>query len=178
MNFRKVFDSLKPFASVAASLVPGGSAAVALVNALLPEDKKLPPTATGGQVMSAVESMPPAQQASLMEKKIDLEIAKEEGWTERYNTMCQSDGQSTRPKIAYLMAWMLAIPYVLIGLAMGWAIYSKQVELTNMWPTLLAYLSIPLGILNKYFGELRKEQQNRLGTPSKNPLGALLAKLG
>ena len=90
-------------------------------------------------------------------------IAKEEGWTERYKAMTTADGHSTRPKIALMMAWALLVPYIIIGCAMAYAVIEKQVDLANMWPTLLAYLAIPLGILNKYFGELRREQGQRLG---------------
>ena len=90
-------------------------------------------------------------------------IAKEEGWTERYKAMTEADGHSTRPQIAMMMAWALLIPYILIGAAMAWAVIDESVMIEDMWPTLLAYLMIPLGILNKYFGELRKEQGQRLG---------------
>jgi len=40
-----------------------------------------------------------------MEKRIDLQIAREEGWTDRYKAMTAADGQSTRPRIALMMAW-------------------------------------------------------------------------
>jgi hypothetical protein len=100
-------------------------------------------------------------------------IAKEEGWTERYKAMVQADGQSTRPKIALMMAWALLIPYTLIGAAMAYAVMAELVPLESLWPTLLAYLSVPMAILNKYFGELRKEQGNRLGIQQSGLLGKL-----
>lgn len=84
-----------------------------------------------------------------------------------YEAQAKADGQSTRPKIAYLMAWMLCIPYVLIGAALTINIYKAGFEVAGYWEVLLAYLSIPLAILRMYFGELRKEQGQRLGFPTK-----------
>jgi len=74
-----------------------------------------------------------------------------------------ASGHSTRPKIAWLMAWMLAIPYCLIGAAIVYAVCIEPTELKNLWPVMLAYLSVPLGILNKYFGDLRKEHAQARG---------------
>jgi hypothetical protein len=162
MKFSDVFQAIKPFASVAASFIPGGPAVVGLLNSVLPEDKKLPSAATGQQIMDAHSSLTSDQRSSLAEKKIDLKIAQEEGWTERYKAMTAADGHSTRPKIALEVARAFLVCYILIGAAMAWAIFEEMVSLESMWPTLLAFLGIPLGILNKYFGELRKEQSNRL----------------
>ncbi len=103
-------------------------------------------------------------------------IAKEEGWTERYKAMVAADGQSTRPYIAKMMAWALLIPYILIGCAMTWAIIDAQVMIEDMWETLGAYLLIPMGLLRAYFGELRKEQGQRLGMAQ--PTGLLGSLLG
>ncbi|MCK4620718.1 MAG: hypothetical protein KAT62_00745 [Desulfuromonadales bacterium] len=115
------------------------------------------------QALAKVKEIESNNQVEIQRLVTETTIAKEQGWTERYKAMVDADGQSTRPQIAMLMAWALLIPYVVIGCAMAYAIFTKQVELVDMWPTLLAYLSIPLAILNKYFGELRKEQGQRLG---------------
>jgi len=173
MKLKDILHTLKPFAGIAASFIPGGPAIVAAVNEFLPDADKLPDTATGGEVMERVAQMPPEQRAAVMEKEVDLAIAREEGWTERYKAMCDSDGQSTRPRIALLMAWMLAIPYVLIGLAMVYVVATGEAKLADLWPTLLAYLGVPLGILNKYFGELRREQGQRLGIEKKGLLAGI-----
>jgi len=178
MKFKDILHTLKPFARVAANFIPGGPAVVAAINNFLPDDEKLPPTATGGEILARLQALPPEQQASVLEKDIDLQIAREEGWTERYQAMCEADGQSTRPKIALLMARMLAIPYVLIGLAMVYAVVAGQAALKDLWPTLLAYLGVPLGILNKYFGELRREQGQRLGVEDKGLFASIGRMLG
>ncbi len=91
-----------------------------------------------------------------------------------YEAQAKADGQSTRPKIALIMAWMLVIPYVLIGVALGWAIYSDPTVISDMWTVLAAYLGIPLTVLKMYFGELRREQGQRLGTAPTSVIGTLL----
>lgn len=117
------------------------------------------------------------------EKEVDLQRMAEK--TERtyidrqaavYEAQAKSDGQSTRPKIAYLMAWMLTIPYVLIGVALTVNIYKSGFEVKEYWPVLLAYLGVPLEILRKYFGELRKEQGQRLGIDP-SPLSKIMTKV-
>ncbi|WP_321367884.1 hypothetical protein [uncultured Desulfuromusa sp.] len=176
MKFKEILTTLKPFASVAASFVPGGSAAIELVNAFLPEDKKLPETATGGDVISAVDSLPAEQRASLFEKQIDLEIAQEEGWTDRYKAMCAADGQSTRPKIAYMMAQVLC--FEILAFTVWCFIYPEQMRNPVLWTVFGTLTGVPAGVLTKYFGDLKKEQQNRLGSSNKGPIAGILAKFG
>ena len=61
---------------IISTAVPGGAAIVAGINALLPDDKKLPQNATGSQVTDAVSALPPEQQAQVREKMVDLAIAR------------------------------------------------------------------------------------------------------
>jgi len=69
-----------------------------------------------------------------------------------------SSGHSTRPKIALMMAWMLAIPFVGIGIAMTFVISSSPDTLKDLWPVIGTYFGIPLALLRMYFGDLRKEK--------------------
>lgn len=105
-----------------------------------------------------------------MQKEVDLKRMSEEttriylsSQAQVYSEQAKADGHSTRPKIALMMAWMLAIPYFLIGCSIVWAIFKDPIGLKDLWPVMLAYLSIPLGILNKYFGDLRKEHAQNKG---------------
>ena len=159
-----VWDVIKGVGTAAVSIMcPAAIPVIAAVNKFLPEDKQLDVnTATGEQLTAARESLPPEARVEIDRIAASVTIAQEEGWTERYKAQCDADGQSTRPQIAMLMAKMMMVPYIGIGIAMTYAIAAELVELADMWPTLLAYLSVPMGILNKYFGELRKEQANRL----------------
>jgi len=181
MNFSAIFDSIKgPLASVAASLIPGGPLILGAVNALLPDDKKLPQDATGSQIADAVESLPPEQRASLMEKRIDLQIAREEGWTDRYKAMTAADGQSTRPRIALMMAWAVVSVIGLFTVAIAYQTAQNGLsglsDAAEAWPLIAALLGIPSGLLGKYFGELRREQAQRLGV-DKTGLVAGLSKM-
>jgi hypothetical protein len=173
MKIKDFFKKIKPFASVAASYIPGGPAVVAALNMVLPDDQKLSEAATGSEILSRYDSLDSAAKQSVMEKEIDLEMAEIEGFTERYKAMCAADGQSTRPEIAKVMAWMLAIPYVLIGMSIFYAIVSGEAKLEDMWQTLLAYLGIPLTLLRAYFGILEKEQGNRLGAEKRGLMDEL-----
>ena len=176
MKFKDIFSALKPLAGVVATLNPLVGAALGAVNLFLPDGEKLPLDATGQQVSDAANALPPEQKASLMEKRIDLEIAQEEGWTERYTAMVTADGQSTRPKIAWAMAQLL------VAVTLGFVVLLFYVAATDgiaaalngdLWLVFGAITSIPGGLLAKYFGELRKEQANRLEVKPASPLAAL-----
>ena len=160
MKFSEIFSAIKPFASVAASFIPGGPAVVGLLNAVLPADKRLPPTATGQQISDAHASLTPEQQASLAEKEVDFKIAQEEGWTDRYVAMTKSDGQSTRPKIAMMMAQVVC--FEIIAFTVWCYVYPVQMVNPVTWTVFGTLTGVPAGLLGKYFGELRKEQANRL----------------
>ena len=164
MKFSDVLKFLKPAASIAASFIPGGAAAVELVNAFLPEEKQLPPTATGGEVIDAYEGLTPEQQTSLREKEIDLEIAKEEGWTDRFKVMVEGDKQSTRPKIAWSMCQLLC--FEIMAFTVWCFVYPTSMKSAMTWTVFATLTATPAGLLGKYFGELRKEQANRLNAPT------------
>ena len=173
MNFGKFLNIAKSLGAGLVSSHPIGAAAIAALNLVLPSDEKIPEQATGQQFDEAFNSLPPEAQASLAEKKIDLEIAQEEGWTERYVAMCKGDGQSTRPKIALLMAYAVLL---VDGLFAGAAFYAlvdgdavTMTALKDLQWLIVALNAIPASVLNKYFGELRKEQNARL---SHKPEGA------
>jgi len=181
MKISDIFDAVKgPLASVAVSMIPFGPQLLGVVNALLPDDKKLPETATGSQIADAVESLPPEQRASLMEKRIDLQIAREEGWTDRYKAMTAADGQSTRPRIALMMAWSVVAVIGLFTAAIAYQTAQNGLsglsDAAEAWPLIAALLGIPSGLLGKYFGEIRREQAQRLGV-DKSGLVAGLSKI-
>ena len=178
MKFSDILDFLKPVASVAVStLIPGGGLIVEAINQFLPDDEKLPANATGQQVIDAYDAMPPDLKVKLKELDVDVIRIKEEGFSQRYIAAAQADGQSTRPKIALMLAVAFVFPYIGIGCGILYAIIAKQVELADMWPTLVAYLGLPLGILRSYFGVLRDEQGNRLGVKNESVLNKLFGNL-
>jgi len=171
MKLSEIFQTLKPFAAVAASAIPGGPALVAAANVFLKDEDKLPVTATGSQIEQAINNLPPEQRSSLMEKEIDLQIAQEEGWTDRYKAMCSGDEQSTRPVIAKWMAKVLIFEICSFTL---WAfVHPQQMNNPVLWTVFGTLTGVPASILLKYFGELRREQGQRLGLEPKNILGGL-----
>lgn len=138
-----------------------------LVNSILPESKKLPPEATGADAEHALQWADPDQRAQLMERRLELQVAQEEGWTARYQAMCQADGQSSRAHIAKLMAWVLAFEILLFT---AWAfVYPENMTSPALWTVFATLTGVPAGLLGKYFGELRREQRNRqeaMGAPA------------
>jgi len=73
MNILKILG--KVGSAVVSTMVPGGGAIINMVNEFLPDDKKLPENATGAQAQEAISTLPPVQQAEILAKKYDVEIA-------------------------------------------------------------------------------------------------------
>lgn len=171
MNLSDILNTIKPFASVAAAFIPGGPQVLAAVNAFLPDDKKLPDTATGQDIQDTVDSLPPEQRLALLSKKIDLEIAQEEGWTDRYKAMCSADGQSTRPQIALMLCRILS--FEILAFTVWCFIYPDQMDNPVLWTIFATLTSVPAGVLMKYFGDLRREQHSRQGVKSESIMGII-----
>jgi len=161
----KLRDILRGAATIMGTLHPGIGAAIGLVNNFLPDDKKIPESSTGAEVQAAIATLTPGQQSSIMEREIDLKISQEEGWTERYKAMCQSDGQETRAKIANKMCNMLCAITTLFCIIVAWQIHkygmSNLSENSSIWMVFGILVSTPTTLLMNYFGNLRNEQANR-----------------
>jgi hypothetical protein len=155
-------------AAVAGTLNPAVALAIKAVNSFLPDDKKLPETATGADVSAAVDTLTPDDRAEVLKMEIQLEIAREEGGTERYVAMVGADGQSTRPRIALMMAWCVVMAIAGAMLILAYGVYRDGlVGLDNATIALAGCFAvvtaIPARVLTRYYGELRREQENRLG---------------
>ena len=170
-------DVLKTIGSTAVSLfVPGGPAIVAAVNAVLPEDRKLPATATGQDIQNASDSLPPEVQVELGQQDVDLELGLDRGWTERVKAMSKADGQSTRPKIAHEMSQVLA--FEICAFTVWCFLYPEQMSNPVLWTVFGVLTGVPAAILNKYFGELRKEAANRIaGANGVSPVAGVLSQV-
>ena len=104
---------------------------------------------------------------------------REENWTERYVAMVKADSQSTRPKIALIMAWLVVIESIVFISFLSYSVYTSGISSLNqpyLWTVFGVLTGIPSGILGKYFGELRREQANRLGIQNTNPVLSWLQK--
>ena len=153
--------------SILADVIPGGNTILKEVNKLLSDDDKLPEKATGADIQGAISKLSPQSQAGLLNKQFDVEIVEAQEHTKVIASLGEVDktGNSTRPFIALLMAWVVALAIVgLVGL-LGVAINAKDTDtvkaIGDSWPLVAALLGIPSGLLNSYFGKRTKEKQQK-----------------
>jgi len=162
-------------AAILKNVVPGGGLIIDLVNGFLPEEKKLPVEATGEQIGRTISGLPADQQAQLLSKEIDVEIAEINSWTQIQGSLAEADkaGSSTRPEIALMMAKIIA--FIVIAFASMWivAIYQNHVSmikaLSESWPLMLTVLGTPTALLRAYFGMRSKEKKARYSAATGQP---------
>ena len=184
MNFGKLFDAISgPLLTAVSSVIPGGPLILGAVNAMLPDDKKLPESATGNDIRNAVSQLTPEQQGSLMEKQLDVEIAEIKSWEGIQESLSKADqaGSSTRPAIAMMMAWCIVFVVALFTSVWGYAVvvdHSDTLEtLGESWPMMLAVIGTPTALLRSYFGMRTKEKTTRYnaaaGQPTSQPFNLI-----
>lgn len=181
-----LWDIIKTAGSaVISATVPGGAAVISLVNAVLPDDKKLPETATGDQVRGALSSLPPEQQSELMNKQFDVDITQIKESGSALRTMLESESKSTHSSRAFIAKGsFLAVAFISCALVIGWffAVLTKDASLVKSvmdgWPFVAAITGFFTALLRAYFGILKGESKNRLDTASgKQPVAGLLSAL-
>jgi hypothetical protein len=184
----KLWGILKKVGSVALTASTGGAAGpiLAAINAVLPSGEQLPENATGDQAMEAIEGLPPSERAAIMDKQFDVEIAGIQSWTSIQEALAVADatGSSTRPQIAYMMAWLVVLSAAAIIAALTAAIVTNDVEmvkaLMDAWPFILAILGTPAALLRAYFGMRTDEKKARYNTAAGHPAqgiaGAIMGK--
>lgn len=178
MNITSIIS--KVGSAVVRSVVPGGGIIIDLINELLPDDAKLPAEATGSDLKSAVNSLPPEQRAQIMRREFDVQM---EGH-HTVQAMLQAEQASqhtTRPRIA-LGAFQL-VAFVAIVVVALWA-YAVAVEngplvavIVDGWPFVAAVIGPFVGLLWAYFGILKNEQGNRLNAVNGISAGGLISQL-
>jgi len=155
---------------IISTLIPGGGGAaiVAGINAFLPNDKQLPENATGVQAQDAVSRLPPEQQAQVLSKKYDVQIAEVNAWASIQDSLSKADqsGASTRPQISMMMAWLVFLQVFTICALMMACVAMRNNELLStvkeFWPMLIASMGIPSGLLRSYFGMRTEEKKHRV----------------
>ena len=74
-------------------------------------------------------------------------------------------GNTTRPFIAGMMAWVVAYTIVLIVSMYAYAIISKDAEMIKAinegWPWIAAIIATPTALLRAYFAMRTKEKQQK-----------------
>lgn len=173
----KLLDILgKVGGAVVKTMVPGGGLIVDVVNEFLPDDKKLPGDATGTQIETAVNALPPIPRARLMEREFDVQI-------EQHHTLQamlkaeQTSTHTTRPRIAlgafHLVAFVSIVAISLWAYAIGAGDEEMVTAVTDGWPFVAAVVGPFVTLLWAYFGVLKQEQRNRLNAANGSTSGAL-----
>lgn len=165
-----LWDVVKTVGSqVIANVVPGGSMLMGVVNELLPDDKKLPAGATGDDVQTAINSLPAADRARIMEKEIDVDLTTIRESHSTLRTALEMDAanpHSTRPYIAKHSFHVIAFTTVVTISLWAYGIYKADTAMVDSivdgWPFLLAAIGPLVVLLHAYFGVLKQEQKNKL----------------
>lgn len=177
----KLFNLIKAVGGeIISEVVPGGKLIVAAVNELLPEDKRLPATATGTMVEQTLSTLPEDTRADIMLKEFDVDIT---DIRESHNTiraMIEADARSphtTRPYIAKGSFHIVAFSSVLVMLMWSYAIVLDNKPMLEAivagWDFTLAVNGPLVALLWAYFGVLKTEQKNRLVAATGSPPAGL-----
>ena len=151
------------------TMVPGGAAIVAGINAVLPKDKQLPANATGQQAMDAIDALPPAERAAVMNKQYDVTIEQIKQSHDTVRTMLTADAttpHTTRPYIAKHSFHVIAFAVITTTAIWAYAVLTKNTEMVtaimNGWPFVVGVNGTLATLLLAYFGILKQEQKNKL----------------
>ena len=155
--------------AVISNVVPGGAAIVGAVNALLPADSQLPETATGKDVVTAIQSLPPEQRGAVMMKEFEVDITQIKESHSTVRAMLEADAatpHTTRPYIAKGSFHVVAFTIIAAVSIWSYGVSTQNAELVKAvmdgWPFILAVIAPLVILLHAYFGVLRQEQKNRL----------------
>ena len=179
---------IKAGGAVISEVVPGGGLIVNMINEFLPDEYKLTDRATGKDAHTAITKLAPQQQAELFAKELDVQITEINAWANVQAALAEADatGQSTRPKIALMMAWLVVMQVTVVSGSVGYAALTENTEvikvLSDTWQMLLASMGIPTTILYQYFGKRTKEKIERynlaMGQQTPTLLNTLKAVIG
>ena len=157
------------------AMPPLSGIAFDLINDALPDDKKLSETSTGSDAKEAIASLPADQRASLLEKKLDVEMTKIKEWSNVVSALAEVDktGNTTRPKIARDQSTLIGFSVVITLGPIAYAIVtgdSKMVDsIASAWPLIMTVIGIPAGIVNSYFGKRTKEKAQKYEAATNAP---------
>lgn len=169
MALKDILNGVAAVAGIANPAVAGG---IKLVNAFLPDDKKLATTSTGADVLAVYDGLSDSQR-STVDAQAEIELAHLVHGHDTLQTMLQSDARnphSTRPKIVLGCFWVLAISTEAIIALWAYAVIVRDdllvTAIMNGWPMIIALLAPFATVLLSYFGNLVKEQANKYAAAS------------
>lgn len=146
---------------------PAAPLIIAGINGFLPGDKQLPENATGEQAQSAINSLSPELQASVLEKEYDVKKEEIRGFTDRFKAMAEVDatGNTTRPQIALMMAQVVCFTIVVTVSMWAYAVITKNdvmiSTINDSWMLIGAIIATPSALLRAYFAMRTKEKQQK-----------------
>lgn len=161
MNF---LDVAKTAGSALLATHPAGAAALTLINAFLPNDKRLGNSATGIDAANAFGQLGPAEQKAVQLAKIEQAIEEDKGRTARYIAMCQADNQVTR---GLVVKWAMVALIVISALfILGVVIVYVREGATLAFSSDMAFVFLTVTgtftyVIRAYFGDLRAETESR-----------------
>lgn len=166
----KLWDIVRSVgSSVVREVVPGGGILVDAVNQFLPPGQKLPNDATGQDIGTAVSKLPPEQQAEVMGKEFDVDMARIRQTNETVRAMLEMDTknpQTTRPYIAKGAFHVIAFAVVLVVATWSFGVFKGDegiiAAVTQGWPFILSVVGPFVVLLHAYFGVIRTEHKQRL----------------
>lgn len=154
---------LKSILSVAGNFIP----AVKIINSLIPSGQpKLPADASKVAITRAYNALPPEAQAQA-DDQLELQLGLEKEKTSQIRVLAEADmaGASTRPEIAKLMAWVVALETAAFTLFFFWVLVQEGVDgiksLGELWMIFGVLTGIPSVILRTYFVARKEEKQHR-----------------
>jgi len=186
MDFWSIVKSVGS-AALQVALPGTGSLIVGAINAVLPDDKQLPETATGADAEAALSHIPADQRAALMDKQFDVTIEQLRQVGESNRAMLAAEAVSThttRPYVAKGSFLVVAYAEIVAITIWAYAVITSEDPLkgvTDGWAFIVA-VTLPLvGLLNAYFGILKHEQADKLnasrGVPAQSGLMGIVAGL-
>lgn len=182
----KLLDIVKTVgAGIVREAVPGGGLIVDAVNALLPDEHKLQRDATGDDIAARVSKLPPEQQAAVLAKEFDVDIAQIRESNATVRAMLEADYKTphtTRPYIAKGAFQVVAVCTLAVIFTWCYGVLmdkAETVKAAQEGATFMLYVLGPLvTLLWAYFGVLQQEQRNRLNAAQGAPAGGLGTLLG
>lgn len=165
----KLLDIIKTVgAGAVRELVPGGGILINAVNEMLPEQHRLPQSATGQDVENALSGLDSEQRAAILNKEFDVEIAQVQERGNTVRAMLEADAtakHTTRPYIAKHAFHVVAVAMLAAVLAWAWGVFASDDQMVRTvmegWPFILSVIGPFVVLLRAYFGVLRDEDRNR-----------------
>ena len=151
---------------------PLGIAALPVINALLPKDKKLPSDATVNQAKDVISTLSPGDAYKIEKAEIELLIEEERGRTERYKAMCASEGQETRAKLVDKAMNALILLSLMFVSAIAYVYVNAGAKVAFSYELSAAFLAVTgtfAYVVRAYMGDLRAETTSRHQTIDDKP---------